>query len=243
MVTGKLQITHYCVFHDTSIVLVDPSEIPSVVFTIPSVESYIPVPVLTAAEVEDCDDVSSPGSPPPQSCAHSGHIDDKLAFNAAESQSLEPTQSLPKGWVVEKVPMTAPNDISSSIDMSNILHSKRNRGRNVYMTDSIPKNYSKAISHEKSVDWKEDIPNKSSRIEENDIWVPVKKPSNANVLGATWVSRGKEDQNGSIVKYKSFLCVQGFSEREGVDFNKTYAPMGRMTSLQFLLSHYESLDL
>ncbi|MBW0541978.1 hypothetical protein O181_081693, partial [Austropuccinia psidii MF-1] len=71
MVTGKLQITHDCIFHDTSIGLENPSESPAVVFTILSVELYTPVPVLAAAEVEDSNDVSSPGSSPPPSCAQS----------------------------------------------------------------------------------------------------------------------------------------------------------------------------
>ncbi|MBW0539748.1 hypothetical protein O181_079463 [Austropuccinia psidii MF-1] len=220
MVTGKLQITHYCIFHDTSVGLENPSENPAVVFTIPSVEAYTSVPVLTAAEVEDSGDLSSCGSSPSPSCAQSGHTDSKSAADAAESRSLEPTRSLPKGWVMENVPVVAPNNISCSIDMSNILNLKRNR-----------------------VDLKKAIANKISSIEENDVWVPVKTPSNANILGSTWVFREKEDQDGSIVKYKACLCMQGFSQKEGVDFNEAYAPTGRMTSLCFLLSHYASSDL
>ncbi|MBW0502451.1 hypothetical protein O181_042166 [Austropuccinia psidii MF-1] len=201
-----------------SIGLENTSDSPEVVFTILSVELYTPVPVLAAAEVEDSNDVSSPGSSPPPSCAQSG-------------------------WVMEKVPVTAPDDISSSIYTSNTLHSKRNRGRNVAMASSNPKNYSQANSNENSVDWKEAIAKEISSIEENGVCVPVETPSNANILGSTWVFREKEDQGESIVKYKAVLWVQGFSQREGVDYNKTYSPTGRMTSLRFLLSHYTSLDL
>ncbi|MBW0560422.1 hypothetical protein O181_100137 [Austropuccinia psidii MF-1] len=203
MVTGKLQITHYCIFHDTSVGLENPSENPEVVFTIPSVEAYTPVPVLTAAEVEDSGNLSSCSSSPSPICAQSGHTDSESASDVAESRSLEPIRSLPKGWVMENVPMVAPNNISSSIDMSNILNLKRNRGQNVSMAASIPKSYSQAISHEKSVDRKKAIANKISSIEENDVWVPVKTPSNANILGSTWIFREKEYQDGSIVKYKA----------------------------------------
>ncbi|MBW0563255.1 hypothetical protein O181_102970 [Austropuccinia psidii MF-1] len=91
MVTGKLQITHDCIFHDTSVGLENPSENPAVVFTILSVEAYTPVPVLTAAEVKDSSDFSSCGSSPSPSCAQSGDTDSESAADAAESRSLEPT--------------------------------------------------------------------------------------------------------------------------------------------------------
>ncbi|MBW0521594.1 hypothetical protein O181_061309 [Austropuccinia psidii MF-1] len=97
MVTGKLQITHDCIFHDTSAGLENPSENPEVVFTIPSVEVYTPVPVFTAAEVEDSSDFSSCGSSPSPSCAQSGNTNSESAADAAESWSLEPTRSLLKG--------------------------------------------------------------------------------------------------------------------------------------------------
>ncbi|MBW0549700.1 hypothetical protein O181_089415 [Austropuccinia psidii MF-1] len=174
MLTGKLQITHACTFNDMSIRLENPSENPAVVFTILSIEAYTPVPVLTAAEVEDSNGVSSCGSSLPPSCARSGHTDDELAADAAESRSLEPTQSLPKGWVMENVPMIAPNDISSSIYTLNILNSKRSGGQNFAIATSMAKSYSQAISHEKSMDSKEAIANKISIIEENNDWVPVK---------------------------------------------------------------------
>ncbi|MBW0566654.1 hypothetical protein O181_106369 [Austropuccinia psidii MF-1] len=146
MVTIKLQITHDCIFHDTSVGLENRSESPEEVFTVPSVEAYAPVPVLTAAEVEDSSSVSSHGSSPSPSCAQSGHAGSQPAADAAESRLLEPARSLPKGWVMENVPVVALNNISSSIDTSNILNSKRNRGRNVAMAASIPKSYSQEIS-------------------------------------------------------------------------------------------------
>ncbi|MBW0545535.1 hypothetical protein O181_085250 [Austropuccinia psidii MF-1] len=147
-VTGKLQITHEFIFHDTSIGLENPSESPAIVFTIPSIEVYTPVPVLAAAEVEDSSGVSSCGSSQPPSCAQAGHTSDESTANAAESWSLEPTKSLPKGWVMQNVPVIARNDISSSIDRSNIFNSKRSRDQHVAMADSIPKSYSQAISDE-----------------------------------------------------------------------------------------------
>ncbi|MBW0497133.1 hypothetical protein O181_036848 [Austropuccinia psidii MF-1] len=119
------------------------------VFTIPSVEVYTPVPVLTSAEVEDSGNFSSCGSSPSPSCSQSGHTYSESAADAAEGWSLEPTCSLPKGWVMENVPVVAPNNISSSIEISNILNSKKNSGRNVGMAASIPESYSQAISHEK----------------------------------------------------------------------------------------------
>ncbi|MBW0500335.1 hypothetical protein O181_040050 [Austropuccinia psidii MF-1] len=85
--------------------------------------------------------------------------------------------------------------------------------------------------------WKSAIMEEISCIEENKFWQVVPLPQEANFLGSTWVFREKEDHTGKVVRYKARLCVQGFSQIEGIDYNETYAPTGRLTSLHFLLSY------
>ncbi|MBW0502156.1 hypothetical protein O181_041871 [Austropuccinia psidii MF-1] len=119
---------------------------------------------------------------------------------------------------MKKVPVVASKDISSSIDTSNIFHSKRDRVRDTTMEETSPRPNSQAVAHENSLDW-EEIDKKIPSIEENDVWVPVETSSNDNILGSTWVFEEKEDKGRNIVKYKAHLCVHGFSQREVVDYN------------------------
>lgn len=41
----------------------------------------------------------------------------------------------------------------------------------------------------------------------------------------------KYDANGDFVKKKARLCARGFRQVEGIDYNETYAPTGRLSSL------------
>ncbi|MBW0466887.1 hypothetical protein O181_006602 [Austropuccinia psidii MF-1] len=46
-----------------------------------------------------------------------------------------------------------------------------------------------------------------------------------------------------MVEYKAHLCAQGLSQTPGVDFNKIYAPTGRLNSLRCLIAHTASRGL
>jgi hypothetical protein len=38
----------------------------------------------------------------------------------------------------------------------------------------------------------------------------------------------KRDEVGAILKHKAHLVARGFVQREGIDFDDTFAPMARM---------------
>jgi hypothetical protein len=53
----------------------------------------------------------------------------------------------------------------------------------------------------------------------------------------------KRDAEGNIIKYKARLVVKGYSQIPGIDFEETYAPVGRTTSLRILLAIASTLDV
>ena len=42
--------------------------------------------------------------------------------------------------------------------------------------------------------------------------------------------------DGSLEMYKARLVIRGDKQIEGFDYNKTFAPMAKMTSVQIILS-------
>ena len=42
--------------------------------------------------------------------------------------------------------------------------------------------------------------------------------------------------NGTIDKFKARLVIQGFRQREGVDYFDTYAPVARITTIRLLIA-------
>lgn len=57
----------------------------------------------------------------------------------------------------------------------------------------------------------------------NDTWTLVDLPSNAYTLGGKWVYKIKRGSQGEIARYKARWVVRGFGQREGIDFNETFA--------------------
>jgi hypothetical protein len=46
----------------------------------------------------------------------------------------------------------------------------------------------------------------------------------------------KRDEAGTIVKHKARLVARGFVQREGINFNDTFAPVARMESVRLLFA-------
>ena len=48
-------------------------------------------------------------------------------------------------------------------------------------------------------------------------------PADSKLLGSKFVFKSKRDKHGKVVSHRARLVVQGFAQREGVDFNETFA--------------------
>jgi len=69
-----------------------------------------------------------------------------------------------------------------------------------------------------------------------DVWELVDRPSNANVVGVRWVYDVKVDEFGVVQRYKARLVAQGFSQKEGIDYNETFAPTMHVKTARMLLA-------
>jgi hypothetical protein len=77
----------------------------------------------------------------------------------------------------------------------------------------------------------------------NEVWGLVERPKNHNIIGTKWVFRNKENENGIVVKNKSRLVAQGYTQVEGLDFDETFAPVARLESIRILLAYACSRDI
>lgn len=106
-----------------------------------------------------------------------------------------------------------------------------------------PKFYQEAVSGPDADHWKAAMQAELDQLHEMGTWDLVERPAERSVIGCKWVFRIKRDSEGRIVKYKARLVAQGFSQKEGIDYFETYAPVMRMESLRTLLAIGTELDL
>jgi hypothetical protein len=68
-------------------------------------------------------------------------------------------------------------------------------------------------------------------IMKNETWTLVPRPKDAKVVKSRWVLHTKD--NGL---YKARFCAKGFTQRWGEDYDETFAPVAKYTSIRTLLA-------
>ena len=67
----------------------------------------------------------------------------------------------------------------------------------------------------------------------NDV---ILRPEGKSVVSSKWIYKIKHAADGSIEKYKARFVARGFSYKEGIDYEETFAPISRYTSIISVLS-------
>ena len=74
------------------------------------------------------------------------------------------------------------------------------------------------------------------------LYLDLKKKS---VVTSKWVYKVKHATDGSVDKYKVRFVARGFSQKEGEDYDETFAPVARYTSIRAIISlvHFHGMEL
>eukprot|EP01018_Ginkgo_biloba_P002260 Gb_17709 [translate_table: standard] len=70
----------------------------------------------------------------------------------------------------------------------------------------------------------------------NNTWDLVVLPSGKKPIGCKWVYKVKCKVDGTLDKYKARLIAKGFSQVEGIDYDETFAPTTKMSTIYLILA-------
>jgi hypothetical protein len=73
--------------------------------------------------------------------------------------------------------------------------------------------------------------------ERNQVWELVDPPPGCKPIGTKWVWKNKEREKGEVVRNKSRLFAQGFSQKERIDYEETFAPIARLEAIRIFLAY------
>ncbi|KAD5507850.1 hypothetical protein E3N88_15553 [Mikania micrantha] len=105
-----------------------------------------------------------------------------------------------------------------------------------YNIEEDPKTFSEAMNSRDTNFWKEAVQDEIDSIMHNKTWKLTDLPPGCKPLGSKWIFKKKMKVDGSIDKYKARLVIQGFRQKEGIDFFDTYAPVARISTIRLLLA-------
>jgi hypothetical protein len=90
--------------------------------------------------------------------------------------------------------------------------------------------------------WQEAMNTEISTLQKMETYDEVLPPPNAHVITSCWVYLRKRNAEGEPTRYKARLVARGFDERKGIDYDETYAPTPRKSTLLTLIALAVHLD-
>ena len=70
----------------------------------------------------------------------------------------------------------------------------------------------------------------------NSAWDIVPRPVGKSVVGSRWMYKVKKVVDGSVENYKAKFLAQRFSQIEGIDYDETFTPIKRYSSIRSILA-------
>ena len=84
--------------------------------------------------------------------------------------------------------------------------------------------------------WRKAMETEISAIEATKTSKLVPRPSHKKVIGVKWIFKVKFKSDGTLDKYKARLVAKGYVQREGEDFEETFSPTARYTTIHLVFA-------
>ncbi|KAE8228096.1 hypothetical protein CF326_g6985 [Tilletia indica] len=99
-----------------------------------------------------------------------------------------------------------------------------------------PKTLAEAKKRDDWSKWEEGMNAEIESLKSMHTWDLVDLPPGRKAIGCRWTYKLKLDADGNAARWKSRLVAQGFSQRAGVDYGETFAPVARLTTVRVLIA-------
>ncbi|GMF12993.1 unnamed protein product [Phytophthora lilii] len=81
-------------------------------------------------------------------------------------------------------------------------------------------------------EWLRAMESEMKSLKDHKTWTLVDMPPGKKPVGCKWVFWIKRDPSDEIVKFKARLVAKGFTQRPGIDYTETFAPVARKESIK-----------
>ena len=61
-------------------------------------------------------------------------------------------------------------------------------------------------------------------------------PLDVNIIGIKWIFKNKQGEDGAMIRNKTRLVAQSFSQVESLDYGETFTPVARLEAISIILA-------
>ena len=94
-----------------------------------------------------------------------------------------------------------------------------------------PCTYQQVMSLPDRAEWEQAMCDELDSIMQLGMYKLTELPPNHQAIDTKWVYCIKRDLNGNIMHYKARLVTKGFTQKPGINFDETYAPVTKIESI------------
>lgn len=121
-----------------------------------------------------------------------------------------------------------------SSPQARVLHTE-SASEKTYDEDE-PSNYTEAMSRPDADQWRAAIDSELDSLKRTGTWTLTPLAAGRQAIGSRWVLKIKRKADGTVDKYKARLVAKGYAQKAGIDYDETFAPVAKFTSIRILLA-------
>ncbi|GKE85590.1 putative ribonuclease H-like domain-containing protein, partial [Tanacetum coccineum] len=76
----------------------------------------------------------------------------------------------------------------------------------------------------------------------NLVWTLVDLPNGKRAIGTKWVYKNKKDERGIVIKNKTRLVAQGYTQEEGINYDEVFSLVARIGAIRLFLDYASFKD-
>uniref|UniRef100_A0A2N9I0P8 Reverse transcriptase Ty1/copia-type domain-containing protein n=1 Tax=Fagus sylvatica TaxID=28930 RepID=A0A2N9I0P8_FAGSY len=84
--------------------------------------------------------------------------------------------------------------------------------------------------------WQKAMTEELQALEKTHTWDLVDLPRGKSAIDCKWVYKIKTKSDGTFERYKAYLVVKGYAQEYEINYEETFAPVARITSVRNLLA-------
>jgi histone deacetylase 1/2 len=84
--------------------------------------------------------------------------------------------------------------------------------------------------------WRATMEDEFRALQLNNTWDLITRPPGTNIVTGKWIFTHKFNTDDTLERYKAHLVVRGFTQSPSIDFDETFSPVVKPTTVHIVLS-------